>query len=317
MTQPFDASPLSLDPRLARCNLCPRRCGADRFSGPAGACASGAGLEVAAVCLHTGEEPVLGGAPGVCNVFFSGCNLRCIFCQNYQVSRGGTAAARRMDAATVMKRIHALLNGGCDTLGLVSPSHVSSQVKALLTALNMAGLSPTVVHNGNGYDDPSVLKELAGKVDIYLPDMKYADGNLSLRLSGVKDYPDVAFAALEEMIRQVGRGLETDARGVARHGLIVRHLVLPGCLDNSISLLRKLADRVGTAIHLSLMAQYRPPAELDCPPPLNRRLCRAEYDTVVDEALRLGFTAGWFQDPDSADNHVPDFSSPNPFEKSQ
>lgn len=301
------------DPRLARCTLCPHRCGVNRFSGSTGVCHSGAGLEIAAVCRHTGEEPVLGGPAGVCNVFFCGCNLRCVFCQNHQVSRGSRSAPRLLAPAQAMGRIRFVLDGGCDTLGLVSPSHVVPQVQALLNALEQEGRTPTVIHNGNGYDDPLVLRELAGKVDIYLPDLKYAFSQTASRFSGAPDYVDVAFNALEEMVRQVGTDLKLDGRGIARKGLIVRHLVLPGCTDDSIALLKKLARRVGTDIHLSLMAQYRPPQGLACPPPLHRRLRKGEYNLVADEALRLGFSKGWFQEPGSADSHVPDFCAADPF----
>ncbi|HDP95763.1 MAG TPA: radical SAM protein [Candidatus Aminicenantes bacterium] len=301
------------DPRLGRCTLCPRRCGANRFAGPTGICHTGAGLEIAAVCRHAGEEPVLAGPAGVCNVFFCGCNLRCVFCQNHQVSRGGRSAPRLLEPAQAMDRIRLVLDGGCDTLGLVSPSHVVPQVQTLLDALEREGRKPTVIHNGNGYDDPRVLRELAGRVDIYLPDLKYALSETAARFSGAPDYVDTAFNALEEMVRQVGTDLKLDGRGLARRGLIVRHLVLPGCTDDSIALLKKLAGRFGTDIHLSLMAQYRPPAQLACPPPLHRRLGKVEYNAVADEALRLGFSQGWFQEPGSADSHVPDFRAADPF----
>jgi len=218
-----------------------------------------------------------------------------------------------MKPEQVLPEIRELLRAGCDSLGLVSPSHVVPQVKALLDSLASEGLNPTVIHNGNAYDDPIVLAELAGKIDVYLPDVKYIDGDTANRLSGVSDYPVRAFAALEEMVRQVGDGLAIDGGGVARRGLIVRHLVLPGLVDDSIDLLRKLADCIGTGVHLSLMAQYYPPAGLTCPPPLDRRLDHHEYEIVAEEAMRLGFDSGWFQEPGSADCHNPDFERDHPF----
>lgn len=314
MDQAIKRQPQPHDPRLEHCTLCPRRCGANRCTGPYGFCSGGAWLEVAAVCRHTGEEPVLGGPAGVCNVFFTGCNLRCVFCQNHQVSRGSTTAPRLMKPGEVIAQIRALLDAGCDTLGLVSPSHVVPQVRALLAAIEREGRHPTLVHNGNGYDDPEVLRELEGRVDIYLPDLKYAGSDTAARLSGAADYPEVAFSALEEMARQVGTGLILDERGIARKGLIVRHLVLPGFIDDSIALLEKLAQRMGVDVHLSLMGQYRPPPELACPPPLDRRLSVREYERVVAAAMELGFENGWIQEAGSPDSHVPDFCTANPFD---
>ena len=299
---------------LRACEICPRRCGVDRVAGEIGYCSTGAELAVASVCRHIGEEPVLGGVGGVCNVFFLGCNLHCVYCQNYQISHARAARiAARMNPREVVERIWEMLDSGMDTLGLVSPSHQVIQAVKLLEAVFHLGKRPTVVYNSNGYDTCESLGIMEGMVDIYLPDFKYADEKIAKRFSEAAEYPGIALRALEMMIRQVGTGLEIDEAGTARRGVIVRHLVLPGMVDNSIAVLRLLADHFGAGLHLSLMAQYRPPPALFCPPPLNRGLTLSEYRQVVDEALNLGFENGWFQDPGSSDRHVPDFAQENPF----
>lgn len=299
---------------ISECRLCPRRCGVNRSKGALGYCATGAELAVAAVCPHSGEEPVLGRGGRVCNVFFLGCNLRCVFCQNYQISRGREdGEVSRLTSPEVVTEILRLLRSGIDTLGLVSPSHQLLQTEWLLDEVFKQGLTPTVIFNTNAYDSGETLARMRGKVDIYLPDFKYADARCAGSLSDAGDYPGVALKALQEMIRQVGAGLEIDESGVARRGLIIRHLVLPGMVANSIAVLRLLARHFGTGIHISLMSQYRPPPELSCPPPLDRGLRNSEYRQVADEALNLGFENGWFQDPGSPESNVPDFAEKNPF----
>ena len=206
-------------------------------------------------------------------------------------------------------------------LGLVTPTHYADQIPALLdavhqrlSALHSPLSTPTVVYNCGGYESVDTLRLLEGLVDIYLPDFKYMDPALAQAYSHAADYPEVAQAALREMRRQVGAGLKVDADGRAYRGLIVRHLVLPGAVDNSLRCLEWLADEFPFGLHLSLMAQYFPPRP-DLPAPLDRTLTAEEYATVVRRAEELGLTDGWIQELDAEQNYRPDFNNDNPFER--
>lgn len=308
---------LSFD-ALRVCRICPRQCGVDRNAGATGFCRTDAGMNVAAVTLHRGEEPAVSGLRGICNVFFGHCNLRCRFCQNGQISRNETVikgADRTL--AEVAAAIARILETGIDRLGFVSPSHLLPQMAAIIEAVRDLGHRPVIIYNTNGYDRVECLRELDGIVDVYLPDFKYADTQLAARLSGAADYPEVAMAALAEMYRQRGNVLHQDERGLAERGLIVRHLVLPGAVDNSIQALRLLAGRLSNRISLSLMAQYNPTPVVAGMPPLNRRLWPEEYAQVVAELERLGFANGWVQELDSSDCFNPDFDRDQPFTEAE
>ncbi|WP_448872676.1 radical SAM protein [Desulfobulbus propionicus] len=309
MTTPF-FSPDS----LSACDLCPRRCGADRLTGTPGYCRMGAGFGIAAITLHRGEEPVLSGARGICNVFFGHCNLRCRYCQNVQISRNHVPV--KGDGWTleeVVERIVAILATGVDRLGFVSPSHMVAQMVAILCALHRRGFHPVVVYNSNGYDRVATLRSLEDWVDVYLPDCKYSDPALAGAWSGAADYPEVAAAALREMYRQKGNLLHLDENGLAERGMIVRHLVLPGAVENSLGVLRFLAGELSSRITLSLMAQYQPNAEVAGLDPLGRTLLPDEYAQVVAEMERLGFEHGWIQEFASAGHYNPDFDRDLPF----
>ena len=303
-----------------RCKLCPRNCGADRRNGR-GRCGAGAGMEVATVCIHRGEEPPL--VP-IVNVFFEHCNLGCIYCQNWQIS-GGTGNRDACDTETLAARIcdvfaslFSLSSGkpAPPMLGFVTAAHYADRLPAVVEAVRRRGWSPTVVYNSSGYESVETLRTLEGVVDVYLPDLKYMDRGLAAAYSHAADYPEVAAAALTEMRRQVGGGLATDPdSGQALRGIIVRHLVLPGATGNSIGCLEWLADHFNPfSLHLSLMAQYYPPKE-GLPPPLDRTITEEEYRTVVDHAESLGLTSGWIQEMNAQANYRPDFDNPdNPFE---
>lgn len=271
-------------------------------------------MNIAAITLHRGEEPAISGPLGICNVFFAHCNLQCRFCQNHQISgnhRPVPTSFRSPEQAA--DAIAAILKTGVNRLGFVSPSHMVPQMVAIVAAVRQRGFRPIVVYNSNGYDRVETLRALEEWIDVYLPDCKYADPHLARTLSGAADYPQVAAAALTEMYRQKGNILHLDDRGQAERGLIVRHLVLPGAVANSLQVLRFLARELSPRLTLSLMAQYQPTvATADCPP-LDRPLVPTEYGQVVAELERLGFTNGWLQDMASAGHYNPDFSSPIPF----
>jgi len=299
---------------LHRCRICPRHCRVDRFAGPAGFCRTNADYGIASITLHRGEEPVLGGDQGVCNVFFAHCNLHCRFCQNHQISRNDNPIkGANRSLATIVDAIARLLDTGVQHLAFVSPSHMVAQMLAIITAVQGHGYRPVIVYNSNGYDRVETLRQLEEVVDVYLPDCKYLDPALAAKWSKAADYPEIATKALAEMYRQKGNILHLDQAGMAVHGLIVRHLVLPGAVDNSLAVLRFLATELSPRVTLSLMSQYRPIAAMADRPPLNRRLLPAEYDQVVAEMEKLGFSEGWVQDFASADCYNPDFDRDSPF----
>ena len=296
------------------CRLCPRGCGVDRTTG-GGFCGAADTLEVASVCVHRGEEPPLN---PIVNVFFAHCNLQCIYCQNWQISGKGErfkVKGERYADANQGFHLSPLTSHLSPLLGLVTASHYAHHIPALLDAVHQRGFTPTVVYNSSGYESVETLRSLEGLVDIYLPDFKYMDTGIAKAYSHAPDYPDIASAALKEMIRQVGKGLKVDGNGTAYRGLIVRHLVLPGHVDNSLAVLDNLADLVPFGLHLSLMAQYFPPKP-DLPAPLDRSVTADEYAVVVARAEELGLTDGWIQELAARDNYRPDFShTDNPFER--
>ena len=305
------------------CNLCPRQCGADRTAPPPegrdslGFCGATSDLEVASVCLHRGEEPPLN---PIVNVFFSHCNLQCIYCQNWQISSNTslTSPTSSTSLTSLADCICKLLPESGGMLGFVTAAHYADHIPALLEEIRRRGFTPTVVYNSGGYESVETLRSLEGLVDIYLPDFKYMDPVIARTYSHAPDYPEVATAALKEMIRQVGAGLKVDTDGRAYRGLIVRHLVLPGHIDNTLTVLHHLSIlnsqvSILNSLHLSLMAQYYPP-QPGLPSPLDRTLTPDEYATVADLYNELGFD-GWLQELQSEDNYRPDFTQTNPFEK--
>ncbi|NMC38628.1 MAG: 4Fe-4S cluster-binding domain-containing protein [Bacteroidales bacterium] len=301
--------------QLSECTLCPRECGVNRLRGELGYCNSDAGMNIATICIHRGEEPVISGPEGICNIFFSGCNLRCVYCQNYEISR--PCAGTRFKSPSyeeVVERIAGMLSGSVKAVGFVSPSHVIPQVKAIIRGLNKKGYKPITVFNTNGYDKKETIVSLEGLIDVYLPDYKYINASTAEKLSDSPDYPEIAFRAIREMYYQKGSVLVTDQEGRAENGLLLRHLVLPGHIDESMKLLGKLAYDISTGINISLMSQYHPVAGTSHYPDLDRPLYRSEYTAVVKYMEELGFRKGWIQDMDSHGNYRPDFSREHPFE---
>jgi putative pyruvate formate lyase activating enzyme len=223
-------------------------------------------------------------------------------------------AANHLNLKQVLAEIVKCLDAGCEGVGFVSPSHFVPQFKVIVSALHELGLHPTIVYNTNGYDTIETLQELEPFVDVYLPDFKYIDPELSKNYSNAKDYPEVAKNAIKEIYRQKGSTLFLNENGVAERGIIIRHLVLPGHIENSLGILRFIAEEISTSVHISLMSQYYPTALVKNIPPLNRVLYQEEYQTVVDEFHRLGFRKGWVQDLESPENYQPDFEKEHPFE---
>jgi putative pyruvate formate lyase activating enzyme len=294
---------------LTACTLCPRRCGVNRLQGETGFCGQGAQVRVARALAHFGEEPPISGTGGAGTVFFSGCALRCLFCQNYQISQEGLGEALTVEG--LARLFLDLQQQGCHNLDLVSPTpHLPFILQALERAIP-AGLTVPLVYNTHGYLLPEILDLLEGVVDIYLPDMKYGEAVNAERLSRAGDYPLHNLPAIERLFRQVGP-LETDHREVAVRGLLVRHLVLPAGLSDSGKVLAGLAA-LSPRIPVSLMAQYRPCFRSGEIPDIDRGLEPAEYEAVISRAEALGFEEIYIQDLESVEIYNPDFTRQNPF----
>ncbi|HSN77833.1 MAG TPA: radical SAM protein, partial [Anaerolineae bacterium] len=254
----------------------------------------------------------ISGTRGSGAIFFPGCNLRCVFCQNYQISQqwqqGHTRTLTTDELASEMLRLQ---DEGAHNINFVSPSHMVFQMADAIEAAKGKGLVVPVVYNSNGYDSVDALQQIRGLVDIYLPDIKYLENGLGKRFSAVDDYAEVVPGVLREMLDQVGH-LKLDDDGVAVRGLLVRHLVLPNCLSNSRRCLRFLAD-LSTDIHVSIMSQYSPQYRACEHPEIDRTLTEDEYDQLVDYALDLGLENAFIQELDSQEHCLPDFAQASPF----
>ena len=285
------------------CTLCPRKCGVDRTIKP-GYCMSGDKLRVSRASLHFWEEPCISGTAGSGSVFFSGCNLRCVYWSNCDISSGGVGCEMNDDA--VIRVFDRLVEQGAHNINLVTPTHFVHRLASLLEKYN----SPVpVVYNCGGYESVETLRRLDGLVDIYLPDFKYADNTLASAFSNAPDYFERACEAIAEMNRQVGT-LILDDSGVAVRGLIVRHLVLPGAVSNTKSVLRWIKENLPAGTAVSLMSQYTPCGKAVDMPPLDRKISKYEYDIAVNEMLKLGFDNGYIQNRRSArKDFIPDFGA--------
>jgi len=271
--------------RLRDCDLCPRRCGVDRLAGERGFCRTGVRAVVASCGPHFGEEDPLVGRGGSGTIFFANCNLGCVFCQNYEISHLGEG--REVAAGELAEMMLALQEQGCVNINLVTPSHVVPQILAALVEACRRGLNLPLVYNTSSYDSLATLKLLAGVVDIYLADFKYWSPCSAKRLLQAPDYPACARAAIKEMHRQVG-DLEPGDRGVARRGLLLRHLLMPEGLADSAEIFNFLAREISLATYVNIMEQYRPCGQAFKFPPLDRPLDRREYLRAVDLARRAG-----------------------------
>ena len=300
---------------LEACTLCPHECHVDRFTKNTGICRTDAGINIASICVHRGEEPPVSGPDGICNIFFSGCNLHCIYCQNHEISQSGTIPIKEsMDIGTVLDRIDEIMKKGISSVGFVSPSHVVPLVKVIIEGMHERGLNPVTVYNTNSYDKVETIRSLDGLIDVYLADYKYTTPEMALNFSGVSDYPQIALKAIKEMYYQKGSTLRIDEKGRAENGLMIRHLVLPGHAEESKNVLRSIAEELSPGVHLSLMSQYHPVTNVTGHPDLHRSLYIDEYLEVTETMNELGFRNGWLQDMDSNKSYRPDFSKEHPFE---
>ena len=284
----------------SNCMLCPRRCGVDRAAGQTGFCGMPAQLTAARAMLHYGEEPVIAGSFGTGAVFFSGCTLRCRFCQNREISLARKGKA--LSSNELREIFLRLIDEGAQSIDLVTPTHFLPSILPALTPK----LPVPMVYNCGGYERVETLRELEGLVDIYLPDMKYADNALAARLSGAPDYFEVAAAAIQEMYRQVGGAVIEDEQ--MRRGVLIRHLVLPGAVENSLRVIEWVAETFPKGdVLFSLMSQYVPSPDL--PAPLNRRLTPEEYEGALSWLELCGIEQGFTQELAAAtDELLPEFN---------
>jgi putative pyruvate formate lyase activating enzyme len=302
----------SLTSRLRNCECCPRKCGVNRIEGRTGFCGIDARIRISHAGLHFGEEPPISGTKGSGTIFFTGCNLRCVFCQNYQISQEfRQRPARTVTPGELASEMLRLQDKGAHNINFVSPSHMVFQMAEAVTTARKQGLVVPVVYNSNGYDSVDALRQIRGLVDIYLPDIKYLEDEPAQQFSGVDDYSSVIPGVLREMLDQVGP-LKMDDKGIAIRGLLVRHLVLPGALSNSRKCLRFLAG-LSPSTYVSIMSQYSPQYKACDYPEINRALTKGEYDEITDYAVDLGLENAFIQEPESQDHYLPDFTQEHPF----
>lgn len=330
---------------MKECTLCPRNCHANRLSGRTGYCGQTARIRAARAALHYWEEPCISGTEGSGAVFFSGCVLRCVFCQNREIAEskapgskmtegrmtesrtGGCAQDREISPERLAEIFLELQEKKANNINLVTPTHFVPQIAAALERAREEGLRIPVVYNTGSYEKTETLKRMEGLVDIYLPDLKYCSPALGQRYSQAPDYFETAAAAIEEMVRQVGKpvfreerpsdsckkrpedGTDGEKMPLMEKGVIVRHLMLPGCGMDSRKVIRYLYGTYGNDIYISIMNQYTPMREFPGLPELNRRVSRREYDRLVDYALSLGVENGFIQEGGTAEeSFIPAFN---------
>lgn len=274
------------------CTLCPRHCGVDRYK-TTGYCGEGATLRAAKAYLHMWEEPCISGTKGSGTVFFSGCNLKCVYCQNSEIARRG--AGYKIDSPRLAEIFLKLQDRGANNINLVTPTHfVPHIIKAI--DLTRGRLNIPIVYNCGGYESVKTLKDLDGYIDIYMPDFKYIDKRLAQKYSNAPDYPEICMAAIEEMTRQTGCRSMFDKNGIMTRGIIVRHLILPGFLENSKDIIKYRYSTYGDDLYMSIMNQYTPMPAVGTYPEIDRRVSDAEYDEVIDYAVSHGIINAFVQE---------------------
>lgn len=293
-------------PVLQHCTLCPRNCRADRLSGARGRCHESADIRIARASLHFWEEPCISGTAGSGTVFFTGCPLGCVYCQNGNIAggRGGTPVSEETLAAVFLR----LQELGASNINLVTPTHFVPEIAESLKTAKENGLTLPVVYNTGSYETVETLRRMEGLVDIWLPDLKYVSPEPAERYSHAPDYFPVASAAIAEMVRQAGSPVFDTASGLMKRGVLVRHLILPGQTADSKQVIRYLYGTYGDGIWMSIMNQYTPMKSIRRFPELNRKVSDEEYRSVVDYAADLGVTQAFVQEGEAAEeSFIPDF----------
>lgn len=291
--------------KYENCLLCPRKCGINRRTGQTGVCGVSSEIKVARAALHYWEEPCISGKRGSGAVFFSGCSLHCVFCQNREISDGkeGKVISKERLSDIFME----LADKGANNINLVTPGQYIPDIVWAVNDAKSRGMKLPIIYNTSGYENVTELKLLEGIVDVYLPDFKYMDSTLSARYSRAKDYPSVAKQALSEMVRQQPDVVIDDATGLIQKGVIVRQLLLPGHVNDAKAVLKYLYDTYHDHVYISMMSQFTPIALKDYPE-INRTVTRREYERLVDYALEIGITNAFIQEGDVAkDSFSPAF----------
>ena len=291
--------------KYENCLLCPRKCGINRSTGHTGVCGVSSEIKVARAALHYWEEPCISGKRGSGAVFFSGCSLHCVFCQNREISDGkeGKVISKERLSDIFME----LADKGANNINLVTPGQYIPDIVWAVNDAKSRGMKLPIIYNTSGYENVTELKLLEGIVDVYLPDFKYMDSTLSARYSRAKDYPSVAKQALSEMVRQQPDVVIDDATGLIQKGVIVRQLLLPGHVNDAKAVLKYLYDTYHDHVYISMMSQFTPIALKDYPE-INRTVTRREYERLVDYALKIGITNAFIQEGDVAkDSFIPAF----------
>lgn len=291
---------------LKDCVLCPRECHVDRTSGKIGYCRTTDELVVARAALHMWEEPCISGKEGSGTVFFSGCALGCVYCQNRAISKG--LAGKTITVERLAEIFLELQEKGANNINLVTPSHYVPHIIEALDISRQKGLIIPVVYNCSGYEKVETLKMLEGYIDIYLPDLKYMSDEPAIKYSNCRNYFAVAAAAIEEMVRQV-KETRFDERGIMQKGVIVRHLTLPGYLEDSKRIIKYLYETYGNRIFISIMNQYTPITKNRVYPELNRKITEEEYEELVNFAIEIGVKNGFIQEGETAlESFIPEFN---------
>ena len=292
---------------LEKCVLCPRACNVNRIKGEKGFCGvAGIGIKGARAALHMWEEPCISGENGSGTVFFSGCPLRCVYCQNYQIANGsiGSTISKERLAEIFLE----LQQKNAENINLVTPTHYTPEIIWAVKEARKSGLVLPIVYNCSGYEKVETLKMLDGIVDIYLTDFKYMDKSAAKRYSRAENYPDIAKAALEEMMRQCGEVI-FDERDMMKKGVIVRHLLLPEQMQNAKDVVQYVYETYGDRVFLSLMNQYTPLPQVEAFPEINRCVTEEEYDELVDFAIEIGVENGFIQEGETAkESFIPAFN---------
>lgn len=294
---------------LKSCTCCPRNCFADRKEGKLGTCLSGYLPVVSSFTPHFGEEPVLSGSRGAGNIFFGNCNLKCVFCQNHEISQNWKIEQKNEKEFEELADIMiSLQDQGCHNIGLVSPTHFSAQILRSIYLAAEKGLNLPIIYNSNGYDSVEMLRLYNNVIDIYLPDLKYGNNEYGKTYSKADDYFTFAKKAIAEMFSQVGEQLVFEGDVVVR-GLIIRHLVLPNDLSETEEVLKFIACELSPDIHISLMSQYYPAHKAEKDILINRKIRPREYEKAVELMYKYGLKNGWFQEMESTDHYRPEFNS--------
>lgn len=291
--------------KYENCLLCPRKCGINRAAGQTGVCGVSAEIRVARAALHYWEEPCISGEKGSGAVFFSGCSLHCVFCQNREISDGKVG---KIISKERLRDIFLELKAkGANNINLVTPGQYIPDIVWAVSDARRYGMELPIVYNTSGYENADELKQLEGIVDVYLPDFKYMDSALSAKYSRAKDYPSVAKQAISEMVRQQPKVVIDDATGLIQKGVIVRQLLLPGHVNDAKAIFKYLHDTYQDSIYISMMSQFTPIALKDYPE-INRTVTRREYERLIDYAIKIGITNAFIQEGNVAkDSFIPAF----------